>query len=90
MNDSYVDINEIYESRKIWVPMDCFLTLSVAGLYFVEIKYDKCDHKDDICNFSAKEKLLEGMEEDVPWGQQDNDVNLRNLNFASSAPKIKP
>jgi hypothetical protein len=68
MNASYIDINEIYESRKIWVPMDCFLTLSVAGLYFVEIKYDKCDHKDDICNFSAKEKLLEGIDEDRPWG----------------------
>jgi len=40
MNDAFVNINEIYESRKIWVPMDCVLTLSVASYYFVAILYD--------------------------------------------------
>ena len=59
-NESFVAINEVYESRKIWVPMDCFLTLSVAGLYFVELKYDQyeCVHKDIVNNNEAKEELL--------------------------------
>ena len=41
MNDSYIKINEVYESRKVWVPMDCCLTLAVGSYYFIAIWLDK-------------------------------------------------
>jgi len=66
MNDSFVNINEIYESRKIWVPMDCCLTIAVGGVYFVAYLYDKDDHdhhKDAVDNEQAKEELLNKIDE---------------------------
>ena len=49
-NDAYVNVNELYESRKVWVPMDCILTLSVAAYYFMHWYYDQIGDSDFRCN----------------------------------------
>ena len=77
MIDSYVNVNEIYESRKIWVPMDCILTFSVGCYYLVAILNDKDktsspEYKISVDNDMAKEGLLKNFTSEQEALDNDN------------------